>query len=253
MSEEKTTVAIIGKLVDGTEEPFRTGESDKGEWKIYKLNILAKNKEGKQVNRYVSSFNKSCSDFDGKYVKIKAEKKVDGKYTNYTLKNIEEMSKEEMSKEDIDKVADKQSKLSGDQDSAASDSKMSKGEWIQKDMRQARSSALASAVGIAKSELESKAVTQSDAKKVLVNAEMFYEFIWNGYAQDKEKPIQKKQQPTKEDAEDGETEVIEEEIEMSNPSNLKGCGNQARAALSAKSDYSLLGSGVIGVLNATRM
>ena len=99
--EEKEIKILTGKLIESSPAKKKDGTLVKGTrkdgegWQIFDLQMLIEGKVKK-----VSSFNAQHTDLVDKYVKAEVEVKKDGKYTNYTLKKIEEMTKEDVAKDE---------------------------------------------------------------------------------------------------------------------------------------------------------
>ena len=200
--DEKVMKILKGKLVESAPAKKPSGELVKGvkkdgtEWQIFNLQMLIDGKTKK-----IGSFNASHKELVNHYVKMQVEVKQDGKYTNYTLKKIEELEEEESEKieeNDGEGIIDNEEEIVDDEESTGGnditekegrkmDSSTPEGkkkakkimeevkgtDWIAKEKRSIR--------GMCVSYAKDMVIADKIKKEELIDtAQIMFEYTWGG-------------------------------------------------------------------------
>ena len=199
--DEKVMKILKGKLVESAPAKKPSGELVKGvkkdgtEWQIFNLQMLIKGKTQK-----VGSFNASHKELVDHYVKVQVEVKQDGKYTNYTLKKIEELDEEmneETSEDDGESIIDNEEEIVDDEEKVGNDITEKEGRKMDNSTPEGKKKAkkimeeVKGTDWIAKEKRSMRAMSTSYAKdmfcqskieksEVINMAESIYNYIWNG-------------------------------------------------------------------------
>jgi len=116
--DEKVMKILKGKLT-GTEFGTNGTKKNGDKWEVYNLTLDIKGKKTK-----IGSFSGDHKELKNKYVKVQVEVKQDGKYTNYTLKKIEELDEEmneETSEDDGESIIDNEEEIVDDEEKVGND------------------------------------------------------------------------------------------------------------------------------------
>ena len=200
--DEKVMKILKGKLIESKPAKKPSGELVKGvkkdgtEWQIFNLQMLIDGKTKK-----IGSFNASHKELVNHYVKMQVEVKQDGKYTNYTLKKIEELEEEESEKiEDNDGegiIDNEEEVVDGEADTGGNDITEKEGRKMDSSTPEGKKKSkevfeeVKGTDWIAKEKRSMRAMSTSYAKdmfcqskieksEVINMAESIYNYIWNG-------------------------------------------------------------------------